>query len=81
MIILVQDLRSLDLSEMLQLMEELNEPAFRAKQLFAWVHNKEISSLDEASNLGKGLLEKIKPKSFDFIFEYSKETSVSGWYY
>ena len=54
---MVQDLRSLDLSEMLQLMEELNEPAFRAKQLFAWVHNKEISSLDEASNLGKGLLE------------------------
>jgi len=61
-IILVQDLRSLDLSEMLQLMEELNEPAFRAKQLFAWVHNKEISSLDEAGNLGKGLLEKLSQK-------------------
>ena len=32
------DLRSMDLAEMTELMGQLGQPVFRAKQLVCWVH-------------------------------------------
>jgi 23S rRNA (adenine2503-C2)-methyltransferase len=40
-------------------MAELGEPKFRAKQLFEWMHQKQVSSFDEMTNLSKGLREKL----------------------
>ena len=35
-----QDLRGLNLDEMKALLAEAGQPAFRAKQLFGWIHEK-----------------------------------------
>ncbi|NMA02340.1 MAG: 23S rRNA (adenine(2503)-C(2))-methyltransferase RlmN [Clostridia bacterium] len=55
----MKDLRSLNLEEMEELLKDLGEPSFRAKQLFQWVHNKGIGSLEEISNFSKSLIEKL----------------------
>jgi len=55
-----QDLRNMNLEEMTALMVQLGQPAFRAKQLFAWVHQKQAVHISEMHNLGKRLLEQLE---------------------
>lgn len=50
------DLRSMSNEEISELITDLNEPKFRAKQLFAWIHNKQIHTLSEAHNLSKKVI-------------------------
>ena len=57
------DLRSMDLLEMEAFLKELGEPKFRAKQLFEWVHQKQVSSFEEMTNLSKSLREKLGEKA------------------
>lgn len=49
------DIRSLSLVELQDVLTELKQPAFRAKQLFEWVHQKNIRSFDEMTNIPKAL--------------------------
>lgn len=49
------DLRSMDLEDMTILIKQLGQPAFRAKQLFGWVHEKQTAQIDAMHNLGKPL--------------------------
>ena len=49
------DIRSLSLVELQDVLSELKQPAFRAKQLFEWVHQKNIRSFDEMTNIPKAL--------------------------
>ena len=51
-----QDLRSMRLEDMTVLMNDLGQPAFRAKQLFGWVHQKQVQQISDMHNMGKGLL-------------------------
>ena len=51
-----QDLRSMNLEEMAALLAEAGQPAFRAKQLFGWIHQKQVSHIEQMHNLGKPLL-------------------------
>ena len=51
-----QDLRSLNLDEMKALLAEAGQPAFRAKQLFGWIHEKQIAQMADMHNLGKQLV-------------------------
>ena len=53
------DLKSMTLEEMGTLMKEMGEPAFRAKQVFQWLH-RGVTSFDEMSNLSKDLRERLK---------------------
>ncbi|KXL51733.1 putative dual-specificity RNA methyltransferase RlmN [Anaerotignum neopropionicum] len=53
------DLKSMNLEEIQFFMADLGEPKFRAKQLFEWMHKKQVSSFDEMTNLSKGLREKL----------------------
>ena len=53
-----QDLKSMNLAEMQAALKEMGEPAFRAKQLFVWLH-KGVTSFDEMTNLSKALREKL----------------------
>ncbi len=53
-----QDLKSMNLAEMQAALKEMGEPAFRAKQLFVWLH-KGVTSFDEMTNLSKSLREKL----------------------
>ncbi|NCC16436.1 MAG: 23S rRNA (adenine(2503)-C(2))-methyltransferase RlmN [Clostridia bacterium] len=57
------DLKSMDLEEIQLFMAELNEPKFRGKQVFEWVHKKQVSSFDEMTNLSKDLREKLQQKA------------------
>lgn len=58
------DLRSLDLSEMTVLLQQMSQPAFRAKQLFNWIHQKQVSELDQMHNMGKQLLAQLQETCF-----------------
>ena len=58
------DLRSLDLSEMTVLLQQMSQPSFRAKQLFSWVHQKQVPELDQMHNMGKQLLAQLQETCF-----------------
>ncbi len=53
------EIKSCSRSELTQLMSELGQPAFRAKQVFQWLH-RGVESFDEMSNLPKTLREQLK---------------------
>ena len=48
------NLKSLTQPELANILKELGQPAFRAKQIFTWLH-KGVRSYDEMTNLPKGL--------------------------
>ena len=52
-------LKSMTLTEMGALFKELGQPAFRAKQVYTWLH-KGVRSYEEMSNLPKVLREKLE---------------------
>ena len=51
-------LKSMTLTEMGALFKELGQPAFRAKQVYTWLH-KGVRSYEEMSNLPKALRERL----------------------
>ena len=53
------DIKSMDITELQELLQELGEPKFRAKQLFDWLHAKQVDSFAEMTNLSKSLREKL----------------------
>jgi len=53
-----QDLKSMNHTEIAQALKDLGEPAFRAKQIFTWLH-KGVKSFDEMTNLSKDLRRKL----------------------
>ena len=52
------NLKSMTLQEMGAALKEMGQPAFRAKQVYTWLH-KGVRSFDEMSNLPKSLREKL----------------------
>lgn len=52
------DIRSMTLEELTGALKEMGEPAFRAKQVFAWLH-RGVRSFDEMSDISKPLREKL----------------------
>lgn len=57
------DLKSMTLEEMGTLLKSWGEPAFRAGQVFAWLH-KGVGSFDEMTNLSKSLREKLAEECY-----------------
>lgn len=53
-----QDLKSMNLTEMTEAVRGLGEPAFRAKQIFTWLH-KGARSFEDMTNLSKALRQKL----------------------
>ncbi len=52
------NLKSLTQPELAQILKQRNQPAFRAKQIFTWLH-KGVRGYDEMTNLPKGLREEL----------------------
>jgi 23S rRNA (adenine2503-C2)-methyltransferase len=52
------DIKSMNLAEMTAFLGNLGEPAFRAKQVFRWLHQG-VDSFEKMSNLSKSLREKL----------------------
>ena len=58
------DIKSLNLQELTEEIKSLGEPAFRAKQLYEWMHKKLARNYDEMTNIPKSLKEKCKEHFF-----------------
>jgi 23S rRNA (adenine2503-C2)-methyltransferase len=50
------------MEELAQVLKDLGQPAFRAKQIFEWMHVKLADSYDAMTNLSKDLRESLKEK-------------------
>ncbi len=68
-----------NLSQLETLVESLDEPRFRAKQLHSWVYVKNVRRFDQMTNLAKSLREKLAESytigSLDLV---EKERSTDG---
>ena len=54
-----KDIRSYSMKELKMEMEAIGEKAFRAKQVYEWLHVKLVDSFEEMTNLSKALREKL----------------------
>lgn len=74
-----RDIRLLDLEELQNLVKELGQPAFRAKQLNEWIHEKNVCSFDEMTNLPVAMREKLSERfPFNVPVELVKQVSKDG---
>ena len=55
------NLKSLTQPELANILKELGQPAFRAKQIFTWLH-RGVRSYDEMTNLPKALRDTLAEK-------------------
>ncbi len=58
------DIKSLNKKELEDIIKEMGEPAFRAKQLYEWMHVKGARGYDEMTNIPKALKEKCKERFY-----------------
>ena len=54
------DIKSMTLTELKELMTELGEKPFRAKQIYSWLHEHLAASWEEMTNLPKSLKQKLE---------------------
>ncbi len=55
----LKDIKSFTSQELSQEIKALGLPAFRAEQIFKWLHEKSVTSFDEMLNLPKNIREKL----------------------
>ena len=60
----MRDIKSMNLAELTTYIAELGEKAFRAKQIYQWIHIKQIEDFDEMTNISKQLKERLKEDAF-----------------
>lgn len=60
LITILLDIKSMNIKELTTLLTSLNQPSFRGKQLFSWLHIQKVTSFDEMSNLPKSLITMLK---------------------
>ncbi len=74
------DIKSLNLRELTSFMEGLGEKAFRAKQIYQWLHVKQVASFDEMTNISKALIEKLKEHAnlVTLTKEMFQESKIDG---
>lgn len=53
------DLRSMYLEEIEKALSDMGEKAFRAKQIFNWLHKKQVTRIDEMTNISVNLRERL----------------------
>lgn len=74
-----RDIRLLSEAEITELVQELGQPAFRAKQLCEWLFKKQATSFDEMTNVPKKLREQLAERyTFAAPTELAKQVSRDG---
>ena len=58
------DIKSMNLSELTAFIGELGEKSFRAKQIYQWLHQKQVNDFSEMTNISKKLIEQLKNQAF-----------------
>lgn len=75
----LQDIRTLSRDELNDVVAELGQPAFRAKQLAEWLFAKNVSSFDEMTNVPKKLRDQLAERfCFNVPTEIAKQVSRDG---
>jgi 23S rRNA (adenine2503-C2)-methyltransferase len=73
------DLRLLTLAELTAQLAAWGEPAYRAKQVWAWLWQQTVNEIDEMSNLSKALRQRLKESyTYHRISEANRQTSKDG---
>ena len=67
------DLKTLTLSQLVDLVESLGEPSFRARQIYGWLHNTGVKSVDEMVNVPASLRELLRDQTRIDSFELVSE--------
>lgn len=81
------DIKSMNMEELKELMTQIGEKPFRAKQIYGWLHEHLVTSYDEMANIPKSLKEKLKdypitaPRAgcTDFKSRRNQKVSVSSF--
>lgn len=73
----MQDIKSMNLSELKKYMESLGEKAFRAKQIYQWMHQKQAASFEEMTNIPKTLIQKLE-ESCRFVSLKQEAVQISA---
>ena len=63
------DVKSMTMEELKEFMTKIGEKPFRAKQIYAWLHQQLVTSWDEMTNLSKNLRETLKEKADLIVLE------------
>lgn len=69
------DIRSMYYDELNEYILSLGMPSYRTKQVFGWMHEKFVGSVDEMTNLPKALRKKISDDGFIVLKEETKQVS------
>lgn len=72
---LKKDLRILTQEELINVFKELNQPAFRAKQVYDWLWNKGVHDIDAMTNLSLDLRTLLKENFYHLSSRKSYRTS------
>ncbi|MGN0426557.1 MAG: 23S rRNA (adenine(2503)-C(2))-methyltransferase RlmN [Agathobacter sp.] len=57
------DIKSMNVEELKKFIEELGEKPFRAKQIYEWIHIKQVDDFEEMTNLSKVLRTELAAKA------------------
>ena len=57
-----EQLNSLTQQQLTELMEQMGQPAFRAKQIFRWIHEKQVTDFSQMTDQPKSLLEQLSQR-------------------
>ena len=69
------DIRSMMFDELAVWVKSVGQPAFRAKQIFEWVHAKGIAHAEDMTNVPKKLIEEIKKQHMYGVEEVTRLVS------
>ena len=69
------DIKSMNMEELKELMVQIGEKPFRAKQIYGWLHEHLVTSYDEMANIPKSLKEKLKDYPITVLEELDVQTS------
>lgn len=78
-----ENLLGMSMKKMQDFFVSINEPPYRAKQVFQWIHQKGISNFDQMTNLSKVLqtllIEKAEVKAPEILYEKDSKDGTRKW--
>ncbi len=73
------DLKKFTQQQLIEYVESLGQPAFRGRQLLAWIYRPEITSFDQMTDLAKAFRQILKENTYISKFEKAIiQTSIDG---
>ena len=75
----MQSIYDLTIDELKNVLTEMDEKPFHAKQIYSWLYQKRVDSFDEMTDLSKALIEKLKERyTLDTLKELNRQVARDG---